>query len=142
MRTNNFTDLFVLIILLLVCLGAAFIANLPPPARPAISITLLGYTNDVTGERLAKFFISNQAPSMVQLRIQGSLGPQITRSVLLERGAGFNCPIPSPTDAVPWRLLVEADPDIGWARDLQHIMSRTVRRHPYMIYGDWITNTP
>ena len=37
----------------------AWVAFLPPPGRPNISITLLGYTNGATGSRLAKIAVTN-----------------------------------------------------------------------------------
>ena len=49
-----------LIGVLLVC-----IAFQPPPGRPKVSVTFLGYTNDSTAGRLASFAVSNLSPCAV-----------------------------------------------------------------------------
>ncbi|MBW8864190.1 MAG: hypothetical protein JF609_04555 [Verrucomicrobia bacterium] len=150
MRENN---LIFLISLLIVCVGTTFIALMPPPARPNISITLLGYTNDATGSRLASFVISNRGPATAYLYMAGRLlrfDPQIMMDsstpgvnwhTMLDGGTAVPLTIPPPTNDSPWQLTINADPDVGLARRLNHMVTRTARRMPYDIHSDWITET-
>lgn len=151
MRHNNIIGLVTLFILIA---GFGFIMNLPPPARPNISIRLLGYTNDATGARLASFIISNQGPAtaylynvhrLLQLDPQipiDSSTPGARWHAMLDDGEAVPFTIPPPTNDSPWQLRLSADPDVGLLRDLHHLVNRTARRMPYSTAGDWITETP
>src|ERR1039457_1828140 len=55
---SKILTLTVMVIVVLFTLGA-WVAFQPPPGRPNISITFLGYTNDVAGTRLARLAITN-----------------------------------------------------------------------------------
>jgi hypothetical protein len=148
MRENN---LIFLISLLIICAGITFIALMPPPARPNISITLLGYTNDATGVRLASFVISNRDPAAAYVYMARELlkfGPQlpfdsstpgISWHTMLDGGASVPLAIPPPTNDSPWQLTINADPDVGFVRSLHYVINHTGRRMPYDIHSDWIT---
>ena len=148
MRENN---LIFLISLLIICAGITFIALMPPPAGPYISITLLGYTNNATGTRLASFVISNRGPATAYVYAAGRLlkfGPQILEDgstpginwhTMLAGGTAVPFTIPPPTNDSPWQLMLMADPDVGYIREFNHFLNHTGRRMPSDIYSDWIT---
>jgi len=108
----------------------AWVAFLPPPGRPTISIAFLGYTNDVAGARVARLAITNLNHSTIfaynpSIEIQsptkssdvsnywpGYNQSQRLHSELAE-GASINFTIIPPTNPSPWRLLFYVYPDRG-----------------------------
>ena len=56
---NTVSRILALVVILIIALftAGAWIALMPPPGRPHISITLLGYTNDAAGNRLAQITV-------------------------------------------------------------------------------------
>jgi len=121
--------LIVMVIVVLFTLGA-WVAFLPQPGRPNISTTFLGYTNDATGTRLARFAITNFNHSTIfaynpNIEIQSPTEPggianywpgynQWQRLYSkLDQGASINFTIIPPTNQSPWRLKFYVYPDRG-----------------------------
>ncbi len=107
-----------------------WVAFLPPPGSPNISITFLGYTNDAAGTRLARFTITNRNPSTIfayspNIEIQSPTEPREAINYWpgynqwqqlhskLDEGASTNFTIIPPTNQAPWRLSVLVYPDRG-----------------------------
>ena len=126
--TRNLT-LTVITIVSVFTLGA-WVAFLPPPGRPNISIAFHGYTNDVAGARLAKLAITNLNHSTIfaynpSIEIQSPTDPREYTNYWpgynqwqrlhskLDEGASINFTIIPPTNASPWRLLFYVYPDRG-----------------------------
>jgi hypothetical protein len=117
----------VIVIGVLFTLGA-WVAFLPPPGRPNISITFLGYTNTATGNRLAKIAVTNLNPTTIfvyapRIEIQA---PTVSRGYedyftgvncswdsMLDKGASGSFTIAPPTNQSPWRLSFYVYPDRG-----------------------------
>jgi hypothetical protein len=108
----------------------AWVAFLPPPGPPNISITFLGYTNDATGTRLARFAITNLNNSTIfaynpNIEIQSPIEPRDFANYWpvynqwqrlhskLDEGASTNFTIIPPTNQSPWRLTFYVYPDQG-----------------------------
>jgi hypothetical protein len=131
----------------------------PPAARPNVTVTFVGYTNNTTGARLAAFMVSNASPSAVRrlshYRIQI---PTTTRWTNLSEGwfagGGLEMParssetvtVPAVTNQ-PWRVSLTVSPEVGIVRDLMGSIAETARsaglrtRYRNMSYGvqcDWI----
>ena len=132
-----------------------------PEAPPNVTVTLLGYTNDATGARLAAFAVSNLSPSAVWLqshyRVQTPTATRWTNlangwlpggSRLLNTGTSQTIAVPLlGTTNRPWRVSLSVSPDVGFVRET---MEKTVvplrsvglkTRHYKANYGvccDWI----
>lgn len=119
--------LIVIVIIVLFTLGA-WVAFLPPPGRPNISITFLGYTNDTTGTRLAKIAVTNLNATTIfayepRIEIQAPTdsrgyedyfsGVNCSWDSTLDSGASGSFTIPPPTNQLPWRLSFYVYPDRG-----------------------------
>jgi hypothetical protein len=119
--------LIVIVIGVLFTLGA-WVAFLPQPGRPNISITFLGYTNDATGTRLAKIAVTNLNASTIfiyqpHIEIQALTdargyedyfsGVNCSWDSTLDSGASGSFTIPPPTNQSPWRLSFYVYPDRG-----------------------------
>ena len=128
--TNTISKILTLIVIVIVVLFTlgAWVAFLPPPGRPNISITFLSYTNDATGARLARFAITNLNHSTIfaynpNIEIQSSTEPRDVTNYWpgynqwqqlhskLDEGASTNFTIIPPTNQSPWRLLFLVYPD-------------------------------
>lgn len=135
----------------------AWVASLPPLVRPKVSITLVRYTNNVTGDRLATFAVTNLSASTIMVyhpvvEIPDPTGPaglaidQTHRPIswvsMIGRGASSSFTVPLPTNQTPWRIMLDADPDVGFARALQRYVTMRARRMPYNIECDWHEGTP
>lgn len=159
-------------------LGLCFVALLAallvwvksqPPLKPLsshnVSTTLLGYTNDASGTRLARIAITNLSGLVVYvnhpvIEIPAATDPAgvtvyppgqeyyhsdyFRWHTLLDRNASIIFTVPVPTNLSPWRLQFEADPDVGNARAVVRIVEAfpsfrlAARRMPYDIESDWI----
>jgi hypothetical protein len=121
----------------------------PKTETPAVSIKLLGYTNDETGARLAVFGVTNVGGSEIDV-----YGPHVTDqdttqppiwtygSARLTGGAGASFTIRAPTNAAPWMLEMWAIPDVGWFGKFNRLVTMQARHMPYAFHSIWVTNTP
>ncbi|EEF58032.1 hypothetical protein [Pedosphaera parvula] len=135
------------------------IAFLPPPGRPNVTVTLLGYTNDATGTRLARIAVNNLSASAIRraalyhiqiptptgwtnLSYSHSLG-----SEMLGAGASQILTVPSPTNQPSWRISFLTYPDAGKGQVVKWVVTDPLLRiglKPryrimfYEIHGDWI----
>jgi hypothetical protein len=129
----------VMVIVGLFILGA-WVAFQPVPGRPHISVTVLGYTSDATGARLAKIAVTNLNDSTIfvyapRIEIQAptdprgyedySSGVNFSWNSLLDKGASGSFTIPPPTNQSPWRLSFYVYPDRGRStrNTLKHVVS-------------------
>jgi hypothetical protein len=125
--TLKILTLVVMVIVGLFALGA-WVAFQPVPGRPHISVTVLGYTNDATGARLAKIAVTNLNDSTIyvyapRIEIQAptdprgyedfSSGVNFSWNSTLDKGASGSFTIPPPTNQSPWRLSFHVYPDRG-----------------------------
>ena len=128
--TNTISKILILIVIVIVGLFTlgAWVAFLPQPGRPNISITFLGYTNDATGTRLAKIAVTNMNASIIfvyepHIELQAPTDPRGYEDYFsgvncswhstLDRGASGSFTIPPPTNQSPWRLSFYVYPDRG-----------------------------
>lgn len=117
----------VIVICGLFALGT-WVALQPPPGRPNISITLLGYTNDATGTRLAQIAVTNLNPTTIRvyqprIELQAPTDPRGYEDYFsgvpgswnstLARGASGSFMISPPTNQSPWRLSFYVYPNVG-----------------------------
>lgn len=127
-RADAVSKVLTLVVMVIVALFAlaAWVAFLPLPGRPEVSITLLGYTNDATGARLAKIAVTNLNPTSLfvyqpRVEIQSPTDPRGYEDYfsgvpsswrsLLDRGASGSFTIPPPTNQSPWRLAFYVYPN-------------------------------
>ena len=131
--------LAVLVISMVFTLGA-WMAFLPPPARPNMSVTLLGYTNDPAGTRLAQITVTNLNPTTIyvyqpRIELQAPADPRSYENYfsgvncpwhsLLAPGAADSFTIPPPTNPSPWRVSFYVYPDRG--RSVKNAIKSAVR---------------
>lgn len=126
---SKILTLIVIVIAALFTLGAC-VAFHPFPGRPKVSIKFLGYTNDTTGIRLARFAITNLNNSTIfayapNLEIQSLTEPGGIAHYFpgynqwqrlhsrLDEGASTNFTIIPPTNQSSWRLRFLVYPDVG-----------------------------
>lgn len=137
--TSKILTLIVFIIVVMFTLSA-WVAFLPPPGRPDISINTLNYTNDASGSRLAKIAVTNlnsttifiyaprieiKAPTEPRGYEDYFLGANRSWHALLGSGASENFTIPTPTNQLPWRLSFYVYPDRGKSvkNTMKHVVS-------------------
>lgn len=120
------TTLIVVPALILAMVGVLLTWKLlqPAPGPPNVSVTLLGYTNDSTGARLARFAVSNRSVSAVrtaqcQIQIPAATGwtsqPDgfFSGRRVLGAGASETLAVPWPTNQSSWRISMLAYTDAG-----------------------------
>src|SRR5271154_5871590 len=105
----------ILFVLLVVCALLAWVAYQvafqPPPGRPNVSVSLLGYTNDTSGTRLAMIAVTNLGtstvlvyrgcigiPASAEFRGWTPVGNFIPWHSMLDGGASGTFTIPPPTN--------------------------------------------
>ena len=143
MRASKITILLEIITLILVALFAG-IAVMPAPSPPKVSVRLVSYTNDAAGATLLVFAVTNLGPSMVYVYHPMMLGMVYMHSTspiwhtMLDRSASASFTIAEPTNQPPWKLILDADPDVGVVRAIKHRMTWIARRMPYTVESDWI----
>jgi hypothetical protein len=129
--------------------------------RPAVSITLINYTNDLSGAPIARFAISNGNPSAVYayMPLIAIPAPGKPRGELLSSvkpgfwgryinpsaSQTYTCSVP--TNEPTWRLQLLVYPDVGAARLIKHTavygmwmlgIKPRYQTMPFNIEGDWI----
>jgi len=104
-----------LFVLLVVCALLAWVAYQPPPGRPSVSVSFLGYTNDTSGTRLAMMAVTNLGTSMV-LVYRGCIGipaPAEFRGWTPIKGSELTIDVfeelDEKTPLVSWRRLIFSD---------------------------------
>jgi hypothetical protein len=127
----------------------------PPPGRPDFSVSFLGYTNDVSGVRLARFVITNHNSSAVIRQLSGVFTQAPTEpsawplSGVAELGSGASetFTVRPPTNQYPWQVSVIVYPDARMARAIKETLAealRAVRLKPqyrvrfYGFRSEWI----
>lgn len=138
---------------------ASWVLFRQPPPRPNVTVRFSGYTNDVTGTRLAVFAVSNNSSVAVlrlsHYRIQIPTAPRWTDvsegwlssgGSVLPAGGVEAITVPAATN-LSWRVSFSISPDVGIVRTVLSSIaeaSRSVGFHPRyrkMSYGvscDWI----
>ena len=139
--------------------------TLKPLNRHNVSTTLLGYTNDGSGTRLARIAITNLSALVVYVYHPVIETPAATEWVgvevyppgqeyyhsdyfrwhaMLDSGASASFTVPVLTNQPSWRLGLYADADVGTARAIVRTVEafpsfrHAARRMPYDIESDWI----
>jgi hypothetical protein len=130
------------------------------PREPKLSVTFLGYTNDVTGTRLATLVVSNlssfvvrrQAAYWIELPAPAGgtnrAGRWYSSSNDLKARAFEILAVPVPTNQPSWRVLLYIRTDLGplteMIDDVEFMMfgfqSRFPRRRKYELRSDWMEN--
>lgn len=124
--------IFAAILVLISAPIAWFVFSLPQQQRSAAlsgSATFLGYTNDTSGARLARFAVTNlsaftvaRAPTClicapvsggVWMPLSGILLPPFPRAKELAAGRSEVIAIPPPTNHSPWRISFSISNDAG-----------------------------
>ena len=121
--------------IILLATAAILLFMLARPIRPlAVTVTLVGYTNDSTGKRLAAFRISNDSRVVIrrwnryELELPGQVrpGPLIFQgqSILLAPGQSEAFVISVPANQESWRLVLTCSP-YGIRQDFADWASRS-----------------
>jgi hypothetical protein len=127
----------------------------PRPTRPDVSVSLLDYTNDSSGARLAIIAVTNQSslPALVYLPTIQIKAPDAPRGftnyfegntnqwsrfhAMLARGEGGSFMIPPPAiTGSSWRLSFYAYSDFGLAQTLRRFVHG--RQMPFEVTNAWI----
>lgn len=132
----------------------AWVAHVPHPPRPDVAVGLLGYTNDASGNRLAKIVVTNlssftvfvyQPQIQIKTRMQSSgftnyfqRNTNLWFYSMLADGASTNFTIPPPpqTFQAPWRLSFFVYSDFGAAQLIKRLV-RQRRYMPFTIASGW-----
>jgi hypothetical protein len=128
----TFVGLAVLLIVLLILSAAPR----HPATRPAVSVTHVGYTNDVAGARLAAFIVSNASPFPVTRRAgywieapttspphATNIQWRVSRGghhVRLSPGAAETLLVAPPSNQPTWRVSL-------WIGGGENLMKRVIR---------------
>ena len=123
--TTLITAACAVVLLLLVC--AIFWDTTPSAGPIKIAVAFSGFTNDVTGSRLAAFRVSNLGGVRLfrwpLYAIEESGGPSRASrgssgsGAVLAPGESSTCLLPAPTNNVPWRAVLNFSDD-NWRRKL------------------------
>ena len=135
----------------------AWVVSQPLPARPDVSIKLLGYTNDSTCNRLAMITVTNLGNSTIfiylpTIQIQAPSEPLGFTNYFLgntnqwarfhtklgkNESGNFAIPPPASTLQSPWRLSFNVNTDLGVLRAVKNILGGE-RLMPFQVQGDWL----
>jgi hypothetical protein len=144
-----------LLLLALIIVGFyVWVAVQPRPTRPDVSVSLLGYTTDNSGVRLAIIAVTNLSsfPALVYLptiQIKAPNAPQGFTNYfegntnqwrrfhsMLAAGEGGSFTIPPPAITLSsWRLSFYAYSDFGVAQVLRRFVHG--RQMPFEVTSDW-----
>jgi hypothetical protein len=149
------TGTVLLILALVVVAFLAWAAFQPPPGRPNVSVTLLGYTNDTAGARLARFRVTNMSASTIRVYrpcieipapkeprgftyyFQGNTNQWDRFHSMLTKGESRSFTIPPPVLQSSWRLSFLVYNDYGALQVVKSFLGGG-RHMPSEIEGDWI----
>ena len=154
MRTPRKATLLLLLALIVVGFFV-WIASQPRPPHPDVSVSLLGYTNDSSGARLAIIGVTNLSSFQVfvyapTIQVRAPDTPQGFTNYfggntnqwsrfhsMLADGEGRSFTIPPPAiSRSPWRLSFYAYSDFGVAQVLRRFV-RGGRQMPFEVTSDW-----
>jgi hypothetical protein len=149
--------LLILLVVLLLTVTAFFVIAFSPPAggRPDVGVTLVGYTNEISGDRLAIFEVTNQSGRMIHAYLptvqiktasepigftnyfQGGTNQWARLHSRMRRGESLQFNILAPPNNTPWRVQLNVYADFDLAQRLRRsLLGR--RNHPFQIESDWI----
>ena len=142
------TKIAILITLIILACFATF-ALLPGPARPNLSIKLVGSTNEVAGVRTELISVTNLGTAKIftyapciEVRAPkepggiACYGKTAHWGSILGGGASGIFAIPVPTNDTPWRVTLLVYNDLGAAQSLRRVFKG--RRMPFDVQSDWI----
>ena len=151
----------ILLIVLAVCIGVAWIAwhayHQLPPSSINVSVKFLHYTNDSSGGRYAVIGVTNRGASTIfvyrpLIEIPDKTSPSgldfdqshrpLSWHARLGGDASDDFTIPLPTNQSPWRVTLLVYNDLGLELRVMRMVTGAARRMPYGIQGDWISNQP
>ena len=151
--------LLLLLVLLLLTATAFFLVASSPPAidRPDVGVTLIGYTNEISGDRLAIFEVTNRSSRMIHaylptVQIQSASEPLGFTNYFhggtnqwrrlhsrMRRGESvqFKILAPPAANSSPWRVTLNVYADFDLVQRLRRsVLGR--RNHPFYFHSDWI----
>jgi hypothetical protein len=155
---RRFLLLILLVLFLLTATAFFLIAFAPPaPARPDVGVTLLGYTNEISGDRLAIFEVTNRSGRTIHaylptIQIKSPTDPIGFTNYFhggtnqwgrlhsrLDRGQSvqFQILAPPSTNHIPWRVQLNVYADFDLVNRLRLVVFGR-RNHPFQIESDWI----
>jgi hypothetical protein len=145
----------ILLVLLAGCTWLAWAAFQPVLGRPNVSISLLGYTNETSGTRLAMIAVSNLGtstifvyrgcigiPASAEFRGWTPAGNIIPWHSMLDGGAIATFTVLPPTNPSPWKLSFLVYNDYGAVQAVKRVMAAEGRHMPFEIESDWIGGKP
>ena len=149
------------LVLFLVLLMMAFfvVAALGPAAgrRPDVAVRVIGYTNEISGERLAIFEVTNRSGRMIfaylpTVQVKAASAQtgftnyfhggtnqwrRLHSKIRGGESAQFKILAPPFTNGSPWRVMLNVYADFDVVQRLRRfVLGR--RSHPFQIESEWI----
>lgn len=146
----------IVVSIVLIILGVFVVWIDRQPARPNVSIAFLGYTNNLSGQLVAQFSITNLNSAAAQIyspvvfgstAFYGYSPPTSFFNFTLPGRASKTVVIPAPTNQPEWKLQVLCFPNVGASRMVRDgvanvfvlfHMSPPYQTMPYSLQSDWI----
>jgi hypothetical protein len=138
----------ILVTFIIVACFAAF-ALLPGPARPNLSIKLVGSTNDVAGVQVGVISVRNLGSPKIFtyapcIEVRAATAPGGIACYgktghwgsMLRAGASGFFAIPVPTNHESWRVTLLVYNDLGAFQSIRRVFKG--RRMPFDVQSDWI----
>lgn len=139
---------------------AAWVAFQRLPREPELSVTFLGYPNDVTRTRLATLVVSNLSSFVVRrqagywIELPTPTGGTNQASCWFSSGNDLNArafeivAVPVPTNQPSWRVLLSIRTDLGPVTEMMDAVGFMIfgfqspfpRRKSYEVSSDWMEN--
>ena len=150
--------LILLVILLLTATAFLVLLSLPSrPARPDVGITLIGYTNEISGDRLAIFEVTNRSGRTIHAYLPTIQIKSLTEPIgftnyfhggtnqwgrlhsRMRRGESvqFKILAPPSTNRSPCRVALNVYADFDLVNRLRLVVLGR-RNHPFQLESDWI----
>jgi hypothetical protein len=134
-------------LLIAVCLATMWF--LPGPARPAVSIRFVSYTNDPTGDRVGLILVQNIGSQDIFFYAPRTEVPAPTKpggiawygkpcqwAGLISSGGSQYMTIQTPTNGSPWRVSSLVYNDLGAAQSVRRLVRE--RRMPFDVPSAWV----